>query len=43
MKSVVMFCAFMPVMAILGVSWLCAIGSLYLKEEVLCKLQPAQG
>lgn len=35
MRSLVMFCAFMPLMTILGASWLFAIGTLYVKEEWL--------
>lgn len=41
MKSVVMFCAFAPVLTILALSWMIAHGSLYIKEEWLSKVQPS--
>jgi hypothetical protein len=41
MKSVVMFCAFAPVLAVFALSWMFAHGALYFKEEWLTKVQPS--
>jgi hypothetical protein len=41
MKSVIRFCAFIPVPGIPGLAWMIALGGLYVEEEWLSKMQPA--